>query len=43
MTLKERSEGYIELEGVFGPDAHLMSFLGGISAAEKHYGITEEP
>lgn len=42
MTLKERSEGYMELEKSIVLDAHLMSFLGGISAAEKHHGISEE-
>ena len=41
MTPKERSDGYMELEGILGPDAHLMSFLSGICAAEKHHGITD--
>ena len=39
MTPKERSDGYMELEGILGPDAHLMSFLSGICAAENHHGI----
>ena len=37
MTPKERLDGYIELEGTIGSDAHLMSFLSGICAAEKHH------
>jgi len=41
MTPKERSDGYMELEGILGPDAHLMSFLSGICAAEKHHGIAD--
>jgi len=39
MTPKECSDGYMELEGVLGPDAHLISFLSGICVAQKHHGI----
>ena len=39
MPPEKRSEAYIELEGVLGPDAHLMSFLSGICEAERFHGI----
>jgi hypothetical protein len=39
MTPKERSDSYIELEETIGPDAHLMSFLSGIAAAERYHKI----
>ena len=42
MTGEKRTEGYIELEGTLGPDAHLWSFLSGICWAEKHHGISGE-
>ena len=41
MTGEKRTEGYIELEGTLGSDAHLWSFLSGICWAEKHHGIGE--
>jgi hypothetical protein len=39
MTPKERSDSYIELEETVGPDAHLLSFLSGIAAAERYHKI----
>jgi hypothetical protein len=42
MTPKDRSDSYIELEGVLGPDAHLLSFLSGIAAAERYHKILGE-
>jgi hypothetical protein len=42
ITPKDRLNSYIELEETIGPDAHLMSFLSGIAAAERYHGISQD-